>query len=175
MKTIEALKTALLSDPTRARYLIDVSIDMGVTEQETAELVALAVELGAIGDGGSKMTNREKAEAYFMSLEGASLQEIGERFGVSIPDAAKMIPGYKPKRSIKNIEKCIYPAIQEFMVKNGLPYSRMANLCGCTHSALYLVLTGKRSPAKTTIDKVLKFTGMTYEEAFRTESKHEAV
>lgn len=48
MKTIEALKTALLSDPTRARYLIDVSIDMGVTEQETAELVALAVELGAI-------------------------------------------------------------------------------------------------------------------------------
>ena len=48
MKTIEALKTALLSDPTRARYLIDVSIDMGVTEQETAELVALAVELGAM-------------------------------------------------------------------------------------------------------------------------------
>lgn len=48
MKTIEALKTALLSDPTRARYLIDVSIDMGVTERETAELVALAMELGAM-------------------------------------------------------------------------------------------------------------------------------
>ena len=170
MKTIEALKTALLSDPTRARYLIDVSIDMGVTEQETAELVALAVELGAIGDGGSKMTNREKAEAYFMSLEGASLQEIGERFGVSIPDVAKMIPGYKPKRSIKNIEKCIYPAIQEFMVKNGLPYSRMANLCGCSRGAFYKALTGETAPTKITIDKILKTTEMTYEEAFRHET-----
>ena len=56
MKMVDALKTAMLSDPTRARYLIDVSIDMGVTEQETAELVALAMELGAIGDGGSKVT-----------------------------------------------------------------------------------------------------------------------
>lgn len=49
MKTIDALKLALLDDPSRARYLIDVSIEMqGVTENETAELVALAVELGAI-------------------------------------------------------------------------------------------------------------------------------
>ena len=48
MKTIDALKLALLDDPSRARYLIDVSIDMGVTEQETAELVALAVEMGAM-------------------------------------------------------------------------------------------------------------------------------
>ena len=48
MKMVDALKTAMLSDPSRARCLIDVSIDMGVTEQETAELVALAVEMGAM-------------------------------------------------------------------------------------------------------------------------------
>ena len=168
MKTIEALKTALLSDPTRARYLIDVSIDMGVTEQETAELVALAMELGAIGDGGSKVTNREKAEAYFMRLEGASLQEIGKRFGVSVLEADQMLPGHK--RSFKGLKKCIYPAIQEFMVENRMSYNSMAALCDCTGTGLHSALTGKTSPTKFTIDKILETTGMTYEEAFHRET-----
>lgn len=49
MKTIDVLKDALRASPDRARAFIARAVeDDNVTEEECAELVALAVELGAI-------------------------------------------------------------------------------------------------------------------------------
>ena len=49
MKTIDVLKEALTSNPGRANELIARAVESeDVTEAEAAELVSLAVELGAI-------------------------------------------------------------------------------------------------------------------------------
>lgn len=49
MKTIDVLKDALTARPDRAHELIARAVEAeDVTEAESAELVALAVELGAI-------------------------------------------------------------------------------------------------------------------------------
>lgn len=49
MKTIDVLKDALRKSPGRAREIIAKSVESeDVTETESADLVDLAVELGAI-------------------------------------------------------------------------------------------------------------------------------
>lgn len=49
MKTIDVLKDTLRAAPDRAREIIARAVEAeDVTEAESAELVALAVELGAI-------------------------------------------------------------------------------------------------------------------------------
>lgn len=49
MKTIDMLKDALTARPDRARELIARAVEAeDVTEEEAAELVALALKLGAI-------------------------------------------------------------------------------------------------------------------------------
>lgn len=52
MKTIDILKDTLRARPDRASELIAWAVEAeDVTEKETAELVALAVKLGAIEAG----------------------------------------------------------------------------------------------------------------------------
>ena len=46
-RTIDVLKAALLDDPGSARHYIDLAVPL-VPEAELAELVALAVEIGAV-------------------------------------------------------------------------------------------------------------------------------
>lgn len=114
-----------------------------------------------------KMTNRDKAEAYFMRLNGNSLREIADKFGVSYQYIAQILPSSAPAfHHPTNTEKCIYPAIRKYMEKNRMTYGRFASLCGLSPMSLYRNLTGDSTPLKKTIDRVLEVTGMTYEEAF---------
>ena len=118
-----------------------------------------------------KLTNRDKADAYFMRLNGMSLQEIADKFGVTRQCIAQLLPASSPSfRHPTNADKCIYPAIREYMQKNRMTYSRMASLCGVTSMTIYNCLTGEVTPTKKTIDRVLEVTQMTYEEAFKKET-----
>ena len=52
------------------------------------------------------------------------------------------------------------------MCKNGITQSKLAEMLYITESTLRTYLTGKIEIRKSFIDKILKVTGITYEQAF---------
>ena len=92
------------------------------------------------------MTIDEKVEAYRMYLEGASCDEIGKHFGVSRQCIRQHLPEPKISRIEMSANSCVYK--------------------GVSVACLYRFLTGKGTANKTTIDKLLNVTKMSYEEAF---------
>ena len=61
----------------------------------------------------------------------------------------------------------VYPNLEHWVNKrldgNWMELSRRA---GIDYGALHRIATGSRNPRKDSIDKILKATGLTYEEAF---------
>lgn len=116
------------------------------------------------------MTNEQKVEAYRMRLEGATLQECADRFGVTRECIRKITPPVEThKRGRPAYKSCIYPNLRALLSENRYGYSDFAKLCVASEQAIFNALTGKVNPRKSTIDKILDATGMTYEEAFRRE------
>ena len=114
------------------------------------------------------MTIDEKVEAYRMRLEGATLQEVADRFGVTRECIRALTPAPEKRGNKKHNHKdIIYPNIDKFLYENRHSYSSFAKLIGMSGSAVYNALTGATTPTKKLIDRVLEATDMTYEEAFR--------
>ena len=114
-----------------------------------------------------KMTIDDRVEAYRMRLEGYSLQEVADRFGVSRQFLSQILPSSQRAFSKgRNANKCIYPAIKKYMEKNRYSYTRLAIICGMSQQTLYRGLTGKNEFMKKNIDMLLDTLQMTYEEAF---------
>ena len=119
-----------------------------------------------------KMTNKDRADAYLMRLEGASLQEVADRFGVSKQCISQMLPtqerSYQKPRDVK---MCVYPAIREFMDRNRCTYSRLAAMTGIGKNKLRRGLIGETEMTMSTINKILDVIEIPYEDAFRKEAK----
>ena len=113
------------------------------------------------------MTINEKVEAYKMRVEGHSFKEIGDRFGVSRQYICQILPVPEKNRIEMSANSCAYKNISKWMLEHGCSYSKLARLCGIPSNTLNLFLTGKGDSRKSTIDKILYVTGMTYEEAFQ--------
>lgn len=111
------------------------------------------------------MTNEEKVEMFRMRLEGATLQEVADKFGITREYVRQLVPGIEGKE-IKR-RAIVYPAILKWFQENELNYCSFGRMCGLSNVAVNDILTGNRSPRKDSIDAILKATGMTYEEAFR--------
>lgn len=120
------------------------------------------------------MTIDEKVEAYRMRLNGASLQECADRFGVSRERIRQIIPGVG-ERSIRQeaYKSCIYPNISNFMYENQYNYHSISKMTGFAQVTVSDYLTGKKDMRKRFIDKILDITDMTYEEAFKKEAKNQ--
>lgn len=110
------------------------------------------------------MTNEQKAQAYLMLLNGATLKETAETFGVSRQRMQQLFP--KAFTRGPRI-KCIYPNIKGWIYENCGTQQKFAELIGVCHKTSHDYLTNRRSPNKEIIDKILEVTGMTYEEAFK--------
>ena len=65
--------------------------------------------------------------------------------------------------------KVIYPNIYKWIEDHGMTYLDFAAYCDLADNAVGHLLYGFTDPKKITIDKILDATGMTYEEAFKTE------
>lgn len=116
------------------------------------------------------MTNHEKAQMYEMHLEGYTLQEIANQFGISKQRVAQILPpmkqGYRAAQT-EMLNKIVYPNIREWMRKNAVTMRMLVDLCGSEYPTIYRMLHNEKYNARRcTIDKILSVTGMTYEEAF---------
>lgn len=106
-----------------------------------------------------------------MRTNGATIQQIADKFGVSKQYIHTLIPRFNHQIRKPNYSVWVYPEIAEYCECNNLGISDIENEFGIAYSAFYNIMTGKCSPRKTTIDKILKATLMKYEEAFKTKEE----
>lgn len=67
-----------------------------------------------------------------------------------------------------------YPGLEKYIIDHNLSLREFSEMCGLCNSegknkasTIHRYLSGKTNPGKKNIDKILKATGMTYEEAFQ--------
>lgn len=115
------------------------------------------------------MTIDQKVEAYRMRLEGHSLQEIGDKFGVTRERIRQILSCREKVRSTSrcNYSSWVFPGIAEYAKSHRLSLRGLSKKAGMPFSTVYNIISGKSVPSKSAIDKILESTGMTYEEAFR--------
>lgn len=111
----------------------------------------------------------ELMEMFQLRMEGYSLQEIGDKFGITRERVRQILN--KPVRVERaSTVKFVYPAISDYLKCNRINLCELASRTGTAYSTMYNTLTGRTDPRKRVIDKILSETGLTYEEAFRTNS-----
>jgi transcriptional regulator with XRE-family HTH domain len=60
-----------------------------------------------------------------------------------------------------------YISIENYMRTQGISLREFSNRCGIAPSTMSRFLSGKTDIQKSNIDKILKVTGMSYEECFK--------
>lgn len=102
--------------------------------------------------------------------QGVSVEKIAENYGISRQRVYQLIETKRSYITTVNEKQCIYPSL-----RNWLNFSRI-NICGLTRMIygdaqehkITVVASALRGGncTKKTIDKILKVSGLTYEEAF---------
>lgn len=123
-----------------------------------------------------KLTPEMRAECVELRRQGWTLRRIAAKYGVTYSaieyNLLRDMPEYiasKPfgHANMKRLrEKCVYPGITKWMIEHRISPVTLARGCGFELSHVYRLLSGRSIPRKNNIDKLLAFTGMTYEEAF---------
>ena len=62
-----------------------------------------------------------------------------------------------------------YPSIKKYMTDHNLSLQEFVRRCDVPSSTRCRLLKGDTEPSKSTIDKILTVTGLSYEECFREE------
>lgn len=98
-----------------------------------------------------------------------TLQEIGDRFGISRQRVDQLYRSYQAReeRWIRRTRKVVYPNIRKFLVENQLTFIDFAALAGVNYNSVFNVLIGRTQPSGNTIQGILRATRTTYEEAFK--------
>lgn len=60
-----------------------------------------------------------------------------------------------------------YPSIEKYMTDHNISLREFARRCGVPSSTMSRLMNGQTEPYKSTIDKILSVTGLSYEECFR--------
>jgi hypothetical protein len=125
------------------------------------------------------MTQQEKQERIDRMVElymqGKTYRQIGEIMGLSRQMVFNYIGGDSRVRYFKMLtpEMVVYTGLREWMNTNKVNRAEFTRLLhnGVFYAANYnrckRILCGEAIPTKSTIDKMLTITGLTYEEMFR--------
>ena len=122
------------------------------------------------------MQSKENIMKMFeMRLEGKTLEEIGQHFGVTRQRVMQILD-YKIEKACagRKISKCIFPGIVNWLYKNEMTLKELCNGINCMCvTAFYQKMHGEKELKMSQIRAILAFTGMTFEEAFGEEIKLE--
>ena len=111
------------------------------------------------------MTREEKIDAFTMRLDGYTLQEIGDKYGLTRERIRKMFASITTESGISR-KNYIYPNISDWMIDNNVKQSDLSKKFGCAQNTISSYLTGKREPTFSFINLILELTKMPYEVAF---------
>ena len=117
------------------------------------------------------MTREEKIDAFTMRLDGCTLQEIGDKYGLTRERIRQMFASITTKSGIsrKSYKNYIYPNISDWMIDNNVKQSDLSKKLGCAQVTISSYLTGKNPPSFAFINLMLELTKMPYEVAFSKE------
>lgn len=116
------------------------------------------------------MSTRE--EKIALRDKGLTYKQIAACLGISYQAVSQSLATYEPRRFHHITEKqCVYPGVRRWMNENKVTFAEFIRRHGKTlheqnYATLKSVLNGSTDPRKSTIDKILCITGMSYEEAF---------
>ena len=115
------------------------------------------------------LTIDQKVEMYRMHLEGETYRAIADRFGVSRQYVYQLF-GQKYKSEPYRNVNVPYTGLSKWMNESNYSVAKLARESGCTDNHSYVTITSylQGSPRMyiDSIRKILRFTGMTFEEAF---------
>ena len=111
------------------------------------------------------MTKEEKIDAFTMRLNGYTLQEIGDKYGLTRDRIRQMFAAVTNESRISR-KNYIYPNISDWMIDNNVSQYDLCQKLGCQQQTISSFLTGKREPTFSFINLILELTKMPYEVAF---------
>ena len=113
------------------------------------------------------MTKQDKIDAFVMRLDGYTLQQIGDKFGVT-KERIRQIVGNNvtTENRIDRTEKIIYPNIKKWAIAHNKTPHQIYMDINCSKSTKWLTVHGSYGPSLESIKKILNYTGLTFEEAF---------
>ena len=118
------------------------------------------------------MTKEEKIDAFTMRLDGYTLQEIGDKYGLTRERIRKMFALITTESGISR-KNYIYPNISDWMIGNNVSQGDLCKKLGCAQTTISSYLIGKREPTFSFINLILELTKMPYEVAFSKERAEE--
>jgi DNA-binding helix-turn-helix protein len=114
------------------------------------------------------MTREEKIDMFCMRMDGYTLQEIGDKYGVTREYVRQVLDVGKRK---DKFSKIVYPKLKQYMIERKLSIRKLSILIDIQSATATRLLYGESSPTMSTVNKILKLTGLTYEEAFYLEGE----
>ena len=114
------------------------------------------------------MTREEKIDAFTMRLDGYTLQEIGDKYGLTRERIRQMFAAVTTESGISR-KNYIYPNISDWMIGNNVSQGDLCKKLGCAQTTISSYLIGKREPTFSFINLILELTKMPYEVAFSKE------
>lgn len=119
------------------------------------------------------LTNDQKVEMYRMRLEGKTYRAIADKFGVSFQHVHHLLSQPKPYCNV-NVQ---YTGLKSWMSQSNYSVAKLARESGCTENHNYVTvasyLQGSPHMDIDSIRKILRFTGLTFEEAFCEEEQED--
>lgn len=123
------------------------------------------------------MTNDELLDVVKMKLDGRTLAEIGEKYGMTVSGVSQAIksisrrdPHGRGHGQTRMYDKIIYPNIRARMKERGWSMNTLANKTGILRQCLYKVLYGDTRRPRIAIKIVIaQALDMSVDEAFREE------
>lgn len=113
------------------------------------------------------MTKNQEIRAQLLRLDGKNVMEIAQILGVPEDEVANISNQKRYKQSVVGSENAKFINLDRWMRENGITRSMFADKSGINYSTLNMIIAGKTDFGKSSIDKILKTTGLTYEEAFK--------
>ena len=118
------------------------------------------------------VTNIEKMSIVQMRIDGYTMQAIAEKKGISKQRVHRILCSICDMDTQSRRYKYLYGNILNWMLDNHVQLKTLAENIGVCTSTLGAKLQGKKDFNMSEIKKILKITGMTFEEAFK-ETKNE--
>ncbi|MBR4934481.1 MAG: helix-turn-helix transcriptional regulator [Anaerotignum sp.] len=112
------------------------------------------------------ITKEQEILVRMMRLDGKSVRDVAEVLKLSEDDVSHVYCAKRYKRSMIGFDTTRHYGLDRWMRHHGMTRVMVADKSGITYSTLCNIMNGDVDVSKKHIDKLLKFTGLTYEEAF---------
>ena len=110
------------------------------------------------------MTKEEKIDMFAMRVNGSTLQQVADKYGITRERVRQILFSYIAPR---NEKVYAYPNISHWMAENGVTLSKLADNCKLSYNTVRGYLNGTRYPNFIFVQYILKETGMPFEVAFQ--------